>query len=54
MSRFSNTTHKSDLLKFDKEFPWTSPDLMDEHPTLNGILNRFIQSFQLINFILEE
>jgi len=54
MSRFSNTTHKSDLLKFDKEFPWTSPDLMDEHPTLNGILNRCIQSFQLINFILEK
>lgn len=54
MSSYSHITHKSDLLCYDKQHSWLSPELIKAKANLNGILNRIIQSIQLINFILEE
>lgn len=54
MSYYSHITHKSDLLSYDKDVPWLSPELIKSKPHLNGILNRIHHSIKLINFILTE
>lgn len=54
LGQYSHIIHKSDLLHYDKENPWLSPELIRDKPNLNGILNRIFHSIKVINFILTE